>query len=67
MPLFFIRYLWMSNILLTVIGVKSTLKSRTFPYSPVFFILFTEKSVEMPPRHISVWLSFISYSFALNL
>ena len=52
---------------LTVIEVKSTLKSQTFPYSPVFFILSTEKSLEMFPRHISVLPSFVSYFFALNL
>ena len=43
----------MSSMLSTAIGVKSTLKLQTFPYSPVFFILFAE-SVEMFPRHISV-------------
>ena len=40
MLFFFIKYLWMSNISSTAIA-----------FNPVFFILYTEKSSEMFPRH----------------
>ena len=49
---------------MNVIRIKC-LKSYTYPFSPAFFILSTEKSLEMFPRHNGV--ATISESFALDL
>ena len=60
----FIKYQWISKILLVSIGLKSTEKKFTLPFNPAFFILILVKSFETLPKH-SVY-SFISEAFALN-
>ena len=47
----FIKYLWISKILLGSIGLKSTEKKITTPLNPVFFILIIVKSFETLPKH----------------
>ena len=47
------------------IAPQSTLKSLTYPFNPIFFILFTEEFIEMFPKHNGV--AKISEYFALNL
>ena len=46
----FIKYLWLSKILLVAIGLKSTEKKLTTPFTPVFFILSIVKSFEIFPK-----------------
>ena len=55
----------MSNISETEIVSKSTLKSLTQPFNPVFFILSTDQSLDMFPKQSGYGV--ISESFALNL
>ena len=55
----------MSSVSSTAIASKSTLKSYTYAFNPVFFILSTEKSFEMLPGHNEYGT--ISESFVLNL
>ena len=64
-PCISVKYLWMSNISLTAIASKSTLKSKTYPFNRVFFILSTEKFFELFPRYNRV--ATVSESFTLNL
>ena len=48
--LLFVKYLWISNISLLSIGLKSTEKNFTTPFNPVFFILLIIKSFETLPK-----------------
>ena len=47
----FIKYLWISKTSLVSVGLKSTEKSFTIPFNPVFFILLIVKSFEILPKH----------------
>ena len=48
----FIKYLWVSEILLVSIVSKSTEKTFASPFYPVFFFkLLIVKSFEMLPKH----------------
>ena len=44
---YFIKYLWISNISLVSIGVKSTEKY----FNPVLLVLLIVKSSEISPKH----------------
>ena len=50
----FIKYLWISKILLLSIGLKSTEKNFTLPFNPVFLLLLLlliVKSFVILPKH----------------
>ena len=55
----------MSNLSPTAITLYSILKWKTYPFSPVFFLLSTEMYFEIFPIHNGV--AAVSESFALNL
>ena len=61
---FLIKYLWISRILPTSILQKSTEKPYTYLFSPVYFIILTEKSFEIFPKNSKYITK--SESFALN-
>ena len=60
----FIKYLWISKILLVSLGLKSAEKEFTITFNPVFSRLLIEKSFEILPKGSTQ--SFISECFALN-
>ena len=55
----------MCNTSSAAIAPESTVKSQTYPFHPVFFILSTVQVFEMLPRNNGV--ATISESFTLNL
>ena len=54
----------MSSISSPAIASQSTLKLETYPLNPDSFVLSTDQSLEMFPKHNGV--AAISESFALN-
>ena len=46
-----IKYLWISKISIVSITLKSTEKTLTTPFNPVFFILLIGKSLEILPKN----------------
>ena len=65
MSCFFIKYLWISIILLVSKALYSTKKLFIPPFNPVFFfMLLAEKCPEIFPKHKGYF--FVSEYFALN-
>ena len=46
-----IKYLWISKISIVSITLKSTEKTLTTPFNPVFFVLLIGKSLEILPKN----------------
>ena len=65
MLFFFIKCLWLSLISLTSVDYFFNMLFSSTPLNPVFFILSTDQSLEVFPKHNG--LAAISESFALNL
>ena len=60
----FIKYLWISKILLSRLALKSTVKYFIAPFNPIFFMLSIVKIFEILPKYNGC--GFICESFALN-